>query len=57
MNEVLQFLQTNWQWVLVGFYVIEKIVKTTDTEYDDIIVDVLFKALKRLTGKKGKKEK
>ncbi len=57
MNEIIQFLQTNWQWVLVGFFVIEKIVKATPVEYDDIIFDVIFEALKKLTGKKGKKDK
>ncbi len=29
----------NWQWILLGFYVAEKIVKVTPVLWDDILVD------------------
>lgn len=56
MKEFITFIQNNWQWVLLVFYVLEKIVKATKTKYDDILVDILFGALKKLTGKSGDKE-
>lgn len=42
----------NWQWVLAGFYVAEKIVKLTPMKHDDILVDILFGAVKKLVGKR-----
>ena len=44
----MDWLAANWQYVLVGFFILEKIVKLTPTKYDDIIVDILFEALKKL---------
>lgn len=35
----MDWLSNNWQWILVGFYVIEKIVKVTPAVWDDILVD------------------
>lgn len=46
-------LIANWQYVLLGLFIAEKIVKLTPTKYDDIILDVVLKpVLKRLAGKK-----
>ncbi len=44
----MDWLSANWQYVLVGFFILEKVVKLTPTKYDDIVVDVLFEALKKL---------
>ncbi len=33
------WLSDNWEWVLVVFYVAEKIVKVTPVVWDDILVD------------------
>ena len=47
----MEWLITNWEYVLIGFYVAEKIVKLTPTKYDDILFDVVGGALKKLAGK------
>ena len=36
----------NWEYVLVVFYAVEKIVKMTPTKYDDILFDMLLKPIK-----------
>lgn len=46
-----QWLLENWQYVLVGFYVAEKVVKLTPTKYDDILFDVIGGAIKKLVKK------
>lgn len=46
-----QWLLENWQYVLVGFYVAEKVVKLTPTKYDDILFDVVGGAIKKLVKK------
>ena len=35
----MDWLSNNWQWILLGFYVAEKIVKVTPAIWDDILVD------------------
>ena len=35
----------NWEYVLVVFYAVEKIVKMTPTKYDDILFDMLLKPI------------
>ena len=41
-----EWLAQNWEYVLVAFYAIEKIVKLTPTKYDDIIFDMILKPIK-----------
>tara|TARA_Y100001963_G_C6694366_1_gene406257 strand:+ start:810 stop:956 length:147 start_codon:yes stop_codon:yes gene_type:complete len=48
----MEWLQANWQYVLVGFYAIEKIVKASPSKYDDILLDVVWGTLKKAVGKK-----
>jgi len=40
MNE---WLIANWQWCLLGFYTLEKIVKLTPSKKDDILFDAVLK--------------
>ena len=51
----MEFVTANWQYFLLGFYILEKVVKATPTNKDDIIFDMVIKpvfdALKTLTGK------
>jgi len=51
----------NWQWILLGFYVIEKIVKATPTNKDDVIFDMIlkpiFEAFKTIIGKSSNKKR
>ena len=48
----MDFLANNWEWVLLGFMILEKLVKLSPTQYDDIVLDVVWKNLKKLAGKK-----
>lgn len=49
----MEYLITNWEWFLLGFFVAEKIVKATPCAWDDILVDGLKAGLERIVG--GKK--
>ena len=53
---MIEFLSENWQYILVGFYVAEKIVKMTHTKYDDIILEVVMGAIYKLMGKQYNKK-
>ena len=48
----MDFLTNNWEWLLIGFMVAEKLVKMSPTQYDDIILDIVWNNLKKLVGKK-----
>jgi len=39
----MSFLTSNWEWVLLAFYVIEKIVKLSPSKKDDVIFDMVLK--------------
>ena len=47
----MDFLTNNWEWILIGFMVLEKLVKLSPTKYDDIILDIIWKNLKKLVKK------
>lgn len=47
----MEWFLSNWEWVLLAFYVAEKVVKVTPTRYDDILLDVLWNGLKKLVRK------
>ena len=36
-------ISQNWEWILVGFYTLEKIIKLTPTKYDDILFAAVIK--------------
>ena len=40
-----EWLAQNWEWVLLGFYTIEKIVKLTPSKKDDVIFDMVLKPI------------
>jgi hypothetical protein len=44
----MDFLANNWEWVLIGFMVLEKLVKLSPTQYDDIILDMVWSNMKKL---------
>ena len=48
----MDFLANNWEWVLIAFMIAEKLVKLSHTKYDDIILDIVWKNIKKLMGKK-----
>ena len=48
-----EWLANNWEWVLVGIYTIEKIVKLSPSKKDDIIFDSILKPIFNMfSGKK-----
>ena len=48
----MEWLTEHWEYVLVGFYSLEKIVKLSPTKYDDMLFDMLLKPIfSRFTGK------
>jgi len=53
MNDVIAWMAVNWQYVLLAFYIVEKVVKLSPTKYDDIVLDIIWEALKKLVGKGG----
>ena len=50
----LAWVTANWEWILLGFYTLEKIVKLSPTKQDDIIFDSILKPIfdKLSSGKK-----
>ena len=49
---MIHWITSNWEWVLLGFMVAEKLVKLSPTKYDDIVLDMVWGNLKKLAGKK-----
>tara|TARA_R110000751_G_scaffold204619_1_gene309038 strand:+ start:459 stop:614 length:156 start_codon:yes stop_codon:yes gene_type:complete len=47
----MEWLQMNWEWVLLGFMVAEKLVKMSPSDKDDILLDVVFNGLKKMLNK------
>ena len=41
----MSFLTSNWEWVLLAFYVKEKIVKLSPSKKDDVIFDMVLKPI------------
>ena len=48
------WLAQNWEWVLLGFMILEKLVKLSPTDKDDILLDVVWNGLKKLAKKESK---
>ena len=49
----MEFLLNNWEYVLLAFYVVEKVVRLSPTKSDDVIFDMVLKPL--FNAVKGKK--
>tara|TARA_R110002167_G_scaffold108456_1_gene276949 strand:+ start:284 stop:436 length:153 start_codon:yes stop_codon:yes gene_type:complete len=50
----MEWLQMNWEWVLLGFMILEKIVKMSPSDKDDIILDVIVQGITKMV--KGEKK-
>ena len=48
----MEWLASNWEWVLIAFMVAEKLVKLSPTQHDDIILDVVWDGIKKVLKKK-----
>jgi hypothetical protein len=47
----MEWLATNWGWVVIGFVAAEKIVKVSPCKWDDILVDGLKDGINKVMGK------
>jgi len=46
------FLTSNWEYVLLAVYVIEKVVKLSPSKKDDVIFDIIIKPIvEKMKGK------
>ena len=50
----MEWLTLNWEWVLLGFMILEKIVKMSPSDKDDILLDVVFQGLTKMVKKEEK---
>ena len=49
----MSFIMSNLEWVLLAFYVIEKVVRLSPTKSDDVIFDMILKPIfNTIKGKK-----
>ena len=39
----MDWIIANWEWIMLGFYTLEKIVKLSPSKKDDIIFDAVIK--------------
>lgn len=51
----MEWLGANWEWVLLAFMVLEKIVKMSPSDKDDILLDVVIQGLTKMV--KGEESK
>ena len=40
---MMEWVMTNWEWIMLGFYTLEKIVRLSPTDKVDIIFDMVIK--------------
>jgi hypothetical protein len=50
----MEWLTLNWEWVLLAFMILEKIVKMSPSDKDDILLDVVFQGLTKIVKKEEK---
>ena len=48
----MEWIANNWEWVLIAFMIAEKLVKLSPTKHDDIILDIVWKSIKKALRKK-----
>lgn len=48
---MIEFLTSNWEWILVAYFIAEKIVKVTPTKADDITLDIIWAGIRKVVGK------
>tara|TARA_B100001250_G_scaffold62916_1_gene49373 strand:+ start:28040 stop:28186 length:147 start_codon:yes stop_codon:yes gene_type:complete len=42
---MMSFITANWEWVLLGLYVLEKAVKLSPSKKDDVVFDMILKPI------------
>ena len=48
----MEWLAANWDICLLVFVIIEKAIKASPSQYDDIILDVVWDGIKKVLKKK-----
>ena len=49
---MMSFLTTNWEWILLGLYVVEKAIKLSPSKKDDLVWDMVLKPIvEKIRGK------
>ena len=51
---MMTWITANWEWVLLGFMVLEKVVKLSPSKKDDILFDSIIKPIFNLIAKDKK---
>ena len=51
---MMEFLTAHLEMFVIGFFVLEKVVKLTPTKYDDIVFDMLLSPIAERLGVKKK---
>ena len=47
----MEWLSSNWEWVLIAFMIAEKLVRLSPSRADDIILDIIWKNMRKLVKK------
>ena len=42
---MMSFITANWEYILLGLYVLEKVIKLSPSKKDDLIFDMLLKPI------------
>ncbi len=54
VGSVTEFVMKNWEWFLLGFMVVEKAVKKSKWQWDDILFDMVLDPIFKKIKPKGK---
>ena len=48
----MQMLLANWEWFLLGLYIVEKAIKLSPSKKDDVVWDMIIKpVVEKIKGK------
>ena len=50
-----EWVTLNWEWCLLGFMILEKVIKISPSKKDDILLDSIIKPIFELLTPKNKK--
>ena len=42
---MMSFITANWEYILLGLYVLEKVIKLSPSKKDDLIFDMILKPI------------
>tara|TARA_Y100000310_G_scaffold217231_1_gene218290 strand:+ start:19 stop:165 length:147 start_codon:yes stop_codon:yes gene_type:complete len=48
---MVEFLSSNWAYVLIGILAVDKIVAVSPSKWDDLLWTVVKKAIRKVVGK------